>query len=103
MVNIGVRASDKVVWLKKKLAGKKTKKKPKTQYVVVKTDIFYMLWHSWGQFMKSIEQIHAEMERGGINASTIPSITQAVVRCIDEQTSRSSLQRDTEMAFNKTA
>lgn len=53
--------------------------------------------------MKSIEQIHAEMERGGINASTIPSITQAVVRCIDEQTSRSSLQRDTEMAFNKTA
>lgn len=43
MVNIGVRASDKVVWLKKKLAGKKTKKKTKTQYVVVKTDIFYML------------------------------------------------------------
>lgn len=40
MVNIGVRASDKVVWLKKKLA-RKEKKKP--EYVVVKTDVFNML------------------------------------------------------------
>lgn len=43
------------------------------------------------------------MKRGGINASTIPTITQGIVRYIDEQTSQSALQRDAQMAFNKTA
>lgn len=73
--------------------GKKINKRKKEQ----QDQSVFLRRPSWRHFLWNV------FNKEGINASTIPTITRAVVRKTDKQTSQSSLQRDTEMAFNKAA
>lgn len=101
VVNTGVCASDKVVWAKEK---ELTRKRNYDRKVFQDfRSLFLAIKMFLRTILRKVFNKCRERQSEGINASPIPTITQAFVRYIDGQTSPSSLQRDTEMAFNKTA